>query len=478
MIVQTKLGYVRGCEENEMLAFKGIPYAKAPIGELRWKPPAAHEIWDDVFDATNYGARAIQRHETRYTDDNVYSEDCLNLCVWTPACDNAQRPVVVYIHGGGHFEGSNSDIPYDGPHLVGGHDTVMVSINYRLGILGYLYLGGVLGEEYAASGNCGLLDQIFALRWVRDNITAFGGDPENVTIMGQSAGGKSVAALMMTPLAKGLFHKAIIQSGGVQCIRDIRTAETLLDYHLSALGLSRNDAKRILTMTSVELLEAQAKISDKYVAPWHAYGPVADGVAFECLPENGGYLADCPVLIGYTSEELYSSVEDDTVNDETILRKLQWNFGTNAPAVENWLQSCGDMHKSLALGKAMSHFVYHLGGNCMIRRLAKAGNPMYAYLWDYHGDDTPHHFSEMRFVFRYSKQEYDGGYGDGEAALAACMNDAWNSFIRSGKVEKFNWKACAQDAPEWLVISENRIEMQPWPGMQAKNEIPEQVICY
>jgi len=477
MIVQTPFGPVMGLEEHGMQAFKGIPYAKAPVGALRWKPPVFPEPWTSVRDCRRDGPRAIQRHSE---DHAVYSEDCLNLSVWTPGCDEAKRPVVVYIHGGGHFEGSNSDVPFDGPHLVGGHDVVMVSINYRLGMLGYLFLGDVLGEEYAASGNCGVLDQILALKWVQQCIACFGGDPGNVTIMGQSAGGKSVAHLMMTPLAKRLFHKAIIQSGGAQCIRDQRTASVIADAHLAALNIRRDQAERLLELSVEEILQAQGELCDHMVAPWHAYGPVVDGIVFSSLPEESGIVNPCPTLIGYTSEELYYEKTDPQINDTEVWRRLIWNFGLHAFDAHRYFNARKETILSQALGRTMSHCVYHAGGDCMIRQLVASGMPVYAYLWDYHGHDTPHHFSEMRFIFRYTVAEKPDGMVPDEEDWAQRLNTLWNAFIRTGYPQAEDvpeWCSCMPEKPQRMHFSEQGVKMAPY-ELFLPEDFPAQVIRY
>lgn len=473
-MVMTSNGPVIGCVESGLHTFRGIPFARAE----RWQPPTEPEPWSEPRNACSNGPRAIQRNQGRYHDAVPFSEDCLNLCVWTPACDGGRRPVVVYIHGGGHFEGSNSDVPFDGPHLVGDSDTVMVSINYRLGIFGFFYVADMLGEAYEASGNCGLLDQIFALKWVQKNIAAFGGDPNCVTIMGQSAGGKSVAHLMMTPLAKGLFHRAIIQSGGAQCIRDLHTARIIAAYHFTALGVGPHDASRLLKLPARELLAVQNETCDHFVGPWHAYGPVVDGIVFEQTPENSRYVAACPVLLGYTSEEQYSPIPDAAMTPRKAYAKLLLNFGLNTPIAWHLLQQAAAEPLSCRLGRVMGHCTYHIGGDYMLSRLAKAASPLYAYLWDYHGKDNPHHFSEMRFVFRYSENETPDGYGAGEAYLATQMNALWLSFIREGvpqMVDGSPWPCYTLVQPHRMRFSENGNETQLY---VPTFDFPEQVIRY
>lgn len=473
-VVMTSNGPVQGIMEGTMCAFKGVPYAKAP----RWLPPEKPNAWKETFDATHFGPRAIQRYEVRYHDQAEYSEDCLNLCVWTPACDDKKRPVVVYIHGGGHFEGSNSDFPFDGQHLIGSHEAVMVSINYRLGVLGYLYVADILGEKYASSGNCGLLDQIFALKWVQENISAFGGDPDCVTIMGQSAGGKSVSHLLITPLAKGLFHRAIVQSGGVQCVRDLHTASVIAQYHYAAWNVGPGDGDKLLALSSQELLAAQNNTCDHFLGAWHAYGPVADGVVFDRVPAESTYVNNCPVMIGYTSEELYSPEDDPKQNMDSAYHRFVTNYGLNAPLAERMMKNYEDEPFSCRIGRAASDCTYHAGGEYMMQRLAKAGCPVYAYLWDYFGRDRPHHFSEMRFLFRYSLQEDRDGYGEGEESEAEKMNRIWMSFIKTGDPRTDAvpvWPFYTVDHPVRVRFMKNKDEVQE---IHYHFDYPEQVVRY
>ena len=202
--------------------FRGIPFAAPPVGPLRFKPPQPAEPWSGVRDGSRFGAMAPQgvgSLESMLGAGNFeQSEDCLFLNVATPAADDGRRPVMVWIHGGGFETGAGSIPWYHGTRLARRDDVVVVSINYRLGALGFTHLAA-LGEGYASAGNAGILDQIAALEWVQDNIAAFGGDPGNVTIFGESAGGMSVGTLLGTPAAAGLFHRAIAQSrrlpGGV-----------------------------------------------------------------------------------------------------------------------------------------------------------------------------------------------------------------------------------------------------------------------
>jgi para-nitrobenzyl esterase len=193
--------------------WKGIPYAASPVGNLRFRPPQPPPVWSGERDATRSGPVAVQARDSVMSgvgDQTAMSENCLSVNVYAPAEPLTKRPVVVWIHGGAFIMGSGSMPLYHGTSFAARHGIVVVTLNYRLGLLGLLYLGDVGGDE---AGNVALLDQVAALRWVKTNIAAFGGDPDNVTIMGESAGAVSIANLLVMPAARGLFHRAILQSG-------------------------------------------------------------------------------------------------------------------------------------------------------------------------------------------------------------------------------------------------------------------------
>ena len=256
--VEIATGKILGTRDRGIYSFKGIPYGGPTDGENRFMPPTPPAPWTGTRDATRYGQACWQPPDV--TPSTYYlmgasgvgemGEDCLKLNVWTPGLkDNARRPVMVWLHGGGFFAGSGDHLPfYDGASLARTGDVVFVSVNHRLGIFGYLYLEELCGEKYAGSGNAGMLDIVQALKWVRDNIEVFGGDPGNVTIFGESGGGAKVSTLQAMPAAKGLFHKAISESGPGAVERTTEHAVGIARQLLAVFGLKPEQAGELHKM--------------------------------------------------------------------------------------------------------------------------------------------------------------------------------------------------------------------------------------
>src|SRR5690348_10697779 len=284
ILVETRRGRVRGQAEAGLAVFRGLPYARPPVGPLRFAPPEPPPAWTGTRDATRFAPSASQNGAligpVMSLGIGRTAEDCLYLNVWTPAADRRRRPVMVWIHGGAFVLGSGSQMLYDGATLARRGDVVVVTINYRLGAFGFLRLCERFGQRLPATGNEGLLDQIAALEWVRDEIAAFGGDPGNVTLFGESAGAMSVATLLGTPRARGLFRRAILQSGAANFVRSAERADAVTASLLERLGISRTDAPRLRDVPAAALLEAQQQVllgggSDGRMAL--PFAPVVDG---------------------------------------------------------------------------------------------------------------------------------------------------------------------------------------------------------
>lgn len=314
--IDTPAGRLAGLRKGAVASFKGIPFARPPIGPLRWRLPEPAEPWAGVRDATLFAPTCPQAPTQLESLMGLavgeqQSEDCLYLNVWTPACDDAKRPVMVWIHGGAFVLGAGSHGVYEGTGLAE-LGAVVVTINYRLGAFGFLALG-LANENAPGSGAEGIADQILALDWVRRNIASFGGDPDNVTIFGESAGGMSVATLLASPAARGLFHKAIAQSGAADIShapeRSARVAQALLEE----MGLEAHETQKAIDAPYSALISAQIALIAKTNAGKDSrrlgampFQPTIDGAIIPAQPIQvlrDGAGASVPLLTGTTREE-------------------------------------------------------------------------------------------------------------------------------------------------------------------------------
>ena len=321
-VVSVAQGRLRGVWRGDLWSFSGIPYAQAPVGTLRWRPPQPPEAWAEVRDASTFGPIAPQSPPlpglTSPSDPEAsepHSEDCLSLNVWTPDLPEIThprpgdgRPVMVFIHGGGFTSGSGSVFLYRGGSLVRNGNAVVVTINYRLGALGFLGHRDLAGPD-GLIGNWGIQDQVAALTWVRDNIASFGGDADNVTIFGESAGGFSVATLLGTPAASGLFRRAIVQSGGMHT-HSVEQAEQSAERLAAVLGIASCDRASLERIPAAELVAATEELGRRRPDPGMIplpFLPVVDGVF---LPDDPlvavahGSSAGIDLLIGTNRDEL------------------------------------------------------------------------------------------------------------------------------------------------------------------------------
>ncbi|MFX1409239.1 MAG: carboxylesterase/lipase family protein, partial [Promethearchaeota archaeon] len=302
-IINTKYGKIQGYIEKGIEIFKGIPYTSPPIDDLRFMPPNPPEVWNDVLIATDFGPNVPQPNnfaQFLFGPSREESElNCLTLNIWTPGTDKKRRPVMFWIHGGNFRYGSSAQVTYNGLPLAKRGNMVLVTINYRLGPLGYLYIPD-------KTANVGMLDQVAALKWVHDNIELFGGDPNNITIFGESAGAASVITLLAMPAAKGLFHRAIAQSTPFyyDSHQEEGSKEFISKLHVDPgdiKSLQKIDIKKMNRVHSKMILEA---LKTRQTTP---FTPVVDG---KILPEdplkaiNKGYASDIPLLIGTNQDEM------------------------------------------------------------------------------------------------------------------------------------------------------------------------------
>lgn len=315
IIVETKLGALKGIERDNYLEFRGVPYAQPPVAERRFKAPLPLEPWEGVRNADRFSDACLQEEISMFGIGSM-SEDCLYLNIWTPSADDKKRPVMVWVHGGGYLTGAGSQLIYRGRDLARNGDVVVVTLNYRLGALGFLHLDGVIDSSHGASNNNGLLDQIAALKWIQQHIEHFGGDSDDITIMGESAGAMSVATLLTCPSAAGSFHRAIIQSGSGDHVLTKQDAKKITKTFLKAAEIDPDNPEKLWQLDHKQLLKAQkacAKIvinrgqhRQKVTQIGMAFMPVVDGDILPQAPISAledGVAGEIPLLVGYTRDE-------------------------------------------------------------------------------------------------------------------------------------------------------------------------------
>jgi para-nitrobenzyl esterase len=437
-----------------------VPFAAAPEGLRRWLPPAKPATWTGVRDARRFGAVAPQNPVATQAlaamkIEQAQSEDCLNLNLWTPGLDGARRPAMVWIHGGGFTIGAGSQEIYNGAVLARRGDVVVVTINYRLGPLGFLRLNDVTNGRIPTTGNEGLLDQIAALRWVRDNIAEFGGDPDNVTIFGESAGGMSVGALLAMPSARGLFHKAIPQSGSCDTISSTARANRTAERVLSKLGVSADDADAIRAIPVAQLLTGvfgpDGKTPDRELGM--AYQPVVDGAVvprelIEMVAQ--GAAAGVAVMVGSNLEEwkLFSAMDPSAQRlDQAGLvarmsKRLTADFaGSVIATYERARASAGASVTPPELYSAIeTDRVFRMPGVRLAEIHGRSERRVYNYLFTWRspamrGALGSCHALELGFVFgtnHLAGMRRFAGEGPAAEKLAGEMQDAWVAFARGG----------------------------------------------
>jgi para-nitrobenzyl esterase len=455
-VVQTANGKVEGIEREGHQAYLGIPFAAPPVGPLRFKAPQPAAQWEGVRAAREWekAARQTGHPIPGFAASGPQDEDCLYLNVYTPAADGNRRPVLYWIHGGGFTHGTAAEPLYDGGPLTVRGDVVVVSINYRLGVFGYLWLGDHLPDS-GVSANCGQLDAIAGLEWVRDNIAAFGGDPGNVTIFGESAGAASVGTLLAMPAAKGLFHRAILQSGAGRAASRERGKE-IADLVLAELGLAETPAG-ILTVAADKLLEAQTSVAMKAGrAGGPLYGPVVDGATLLEQPYaavKGGSSAHVPVIIGTNRDEVKlfaATMRREEIDGAALAKAVSATVPKASPEqvaalIETYRNSRsqkGVAHTNLDVMDAINTDAGFKHNSMRLALAQREHQPdTYAYLFTYEspargGSLGACHALEMPFVFGTTSaptQDRFAGSGPDVERLSANMMDAWISFARTGK---------------------------------------------
>jgi len=459
--VGTTAGKVRGLiTRNNVQAFKGVPYGASTAGARRFLPPLKPQPWTGVLDAFELGHRSplvdsvlVKEWEPLNLREPM-GEDCLNLNIWTPGVGSSvKRPVMVWLHGGGYGAGSPGMVPYDGANLSRKHDVVVVGITHRLNAFGFIYLAELGGEKYADASNAGMRDIIAGLEWIRDNIANFGGDPASVTIFGQSGGAGKVSTLLGMPAARGLFHRAVAQSGAAITSMPARTATQNAEAFMTRLGLQRHQVDELQKLPMAQLVGALGPRSGGGGGAGgggFAASPVVDGTSLPhdvFNPTATTLSANIPLLIGSTETEVtwnvntdYTPPADDAALRERVKRALRTDDAEAQKVVAIYRKGrpkASALDLALIIETDASQF--RGGTDTEAERKAALGQaPVYMYRFQWYspvggGRLRAMHCMDIPFVFEnvdLSKSVV--GDGADRYALADKMSGAWVAFARTG----------------------------------------------
>jgi len=483
-IVETTAGKVAGLANGPVRIFKGIPYGAPTGGANRFMPPRRPAPWSGVREATQIGPRCPQPptpglmpEEAIDLDYGPMSEDCLYLNVWTAAVDAAaKRPVMVWFHGGGYAVGSGGSVRYDGSNLARKRNVVVVTVNHRLNAFGFLDLSGIGGAKFADSGNVGMLDIVAALEWVRDNIADFGGDPGNVTVFGESGGGGKVSTLMAMPAARGLFHRAVAQSGVALRSTTTESSAATARALLGQLGIGAGDLDHIQDIPLDRIIAAL-----EATRPPLGFGPVVDGRTLPRHPfdpDAPAVSADVPLLLGsnLTERTFFPDTPLDAIDEAALLGHVKRYTG---------LADAESSRLILAYRKnragADNTFIYQLisadwwmTANVITQaeRKAKLGRaPAYVYHFE---KPTPvrdgklkvPHTLEIAYAFdNIDLSTAVTGTGADKQALADKMSAMWTAFARTGdpSIAGLRWEPYSADRRAVMILNDNpRLELDPY----------------
>ena len=475
-VAETTAGKIRGFRRNGVYIFKGVPYGASTAGTKRFMPPVKPEPWTGIRNALQYGRVCPFQDSAHFDTDGknlanhdedafvlhrgafltVPGEDCLRVNLWTPDIHFSRKhPVMVYMHGGGFTAGSGHDLlSYDGESLARNHDAVVVTHNHRLNVFGYLNLGQMAGEKYASAANVGMLDIVAVLEWVRDNIAAFGGDPGNVTIFGQSGGGGKVLALMAMPAAKGLFHRAIVQSGPFLKALSPDYSGRLAELVLAELGLSKSQVDELQRIPVDRLSGAAAEAMKKMPAQKSSlrtvfgednWGPTVDGSILPGHPFDPGapeISADIPLLTGTNLHEAISGLDRADANGmriEEVQRLVGEEFGNRAKEIIEAYKldypkaTPFDLYATIAAAPFRRPAVEQA-----TRKAALGAAPAYSYVYCWrtpvlNGRPGSFHAAEIAFTFDNAEicDHYSGGTPEA-LLLSKQISTAWVNFARTG----------------------------------------------
>jgi para-nitrobenzyl esterase len=454
-VAETALGRVRGTERQGIKAFKGIPYAASTAGKNRFMAPMDPAKWTGVRDALDYAARAPQApprargaaDEQGATPGQTESEDCLSLNVWTPGVnDGGKRPVIMWCHGGGFSTGSGASPVNDGTRLGLRGDIVTVTTNHRLNVLGYTYLGEALGRNFEQTGALGVLDLVHALKWINSNIERFGGDPGNVTIIGQSGGARKVSALLTMPSAKGLFHRAVVMSGSSIELSDPDRAARVTRELLAQLGLSKPTIADLQAVPVDRLMGAYFATVAKLNAEnfGRTFEPAVDGTAVTQHPFHPSasmVSPDVPVIFSHTSGEATFRADERlyTLDAAGMRQEIQERVGDKADSIIALYRKIypAATPADLYFLIASDHQYGGAATKAAERRAALGRGPAYLYYWTWEsplegGKFRAQHTIDIPFAFdTVEASRLTAGVANAQA-LADQVSEAFIAFFRTG----------------------------------------------
>lgn len=478
IVVSTGLGQLRGIESEGLKIFRGIPYAKAPTGALRFMPPQAMEPWTGVVDARFFGPVSFQPYDASVGHDaQDMSEDCLSLNIWAPQ-EPGPYPVLVWIHGGGQTIGSPRRMAYEGSHFAR-KGCVCVTVGYRLGALGFLELGELLGPTYQGSGNNAIRDLLMALQWVQAHIAAFGGDPSRVTLGGESAGAKNAVTLSGIPSARGLFHRLVSCSGGAQTLHTLEDAQAVARLVCGVAGLPRDQAHRLLELPVSDLLAAQEGAMPQWDRRF-AFRPVVDGSFFPApvlAQLSTGACAALPSLMGFTRDECAEHSPSLFVDSIPQSRTLSHVSSEVFMGVE---QRYAALWPGLSASERRARALTAQEYGIPTIRLAQAISERSAPVWVYRFDGlrglegevvAAHHVADLPLWWGHPLSTLKEQ--DGEAAkVAAAMHQALVDFVcgrdLSANDQKVAWPSYAASARAVRCLgSDMAVQWDPEPVERA-----------
>jgi para-nitrobenzyl esterase len=493
-IVETTAGKVRGYTRNGIHIFKGIPYGASTAGKNRFMPPVRPDPWPGVRSSLHYGSvcptpprAGWHQDESSFLfqwDDGQPGEDCLRINLWTPAInDHRKRPVMVWLHPGGFATGSGQEmLSFDGENLCRRGDVVVITLNHRLNTFGFLNLAQFAPEQFAASANVGMLDQVLALEWVRDNISNFGGDPANVMIFGQSGGGGKVTALMAMPAAKGLFHRAAVQSGSFLQAATQDESTKLAAAVLDELAIPKSDPAQIQSIPFERLLNASIAARQK-AAPRPpgppdynrsirvlAWAPVIDGSILSSHPfdpQAPAVSADVPLLVGSVLNEFLTATDRPDAFSMTVadlMHELYERYGEHAKEIMlTFRHEYPEVRPFELYSIILASSVRGTAVKQAQLKAAQAKAPAYLYWLTWQtpvldGRPMAFHCSDIAFVFDNTDRcETMTGGGPRAQALADKVSTAWLNFARHGDPNHPglpNWAAFDQATAPTMILDD------------------------